>query len=79
MNILHALIDGKTDSEYLSSLAKGSLKEKVGQLQKALKGSVGSHQIQMLKLQLQHIDFLSASIAEMDEDIKKKQNLSKNI
>ena len=49
------------------------------QLQKALKGTVGVHQIQMLKLQLQHIDFLSASIAEMDEDIKKKRNLSKNI
>ena len=79
MAILHALINGKTDYEYLSSLAKGSLTEKVEQLQKALKGTVGVHQIQMLKLQLQHIDFLSASIAEMDEDIKKKQNKSKNI
>lgn len=79
MAILHALINGKTDYEYLSSLAKGSLTEKVEQLQKALKGTVGVHQIQMLKLQLQHIDFLSASIAEMDEDIKKKRNLSKNI
>lgn len=78
MAILHALIDGKTTPEYLSALAKGSLKDKTEQLQKALKGSVGTHQIQMLKLQLQHIDFLSSSIAEMDEDIKKKQNLLKN-
>ena len=78
MAILHALIEGKTDPDYLSTLAKGRLKEKVDQLQRALKGSVGTHQIQMLKLQLDHIDFLSSSIAKMDEDIKKKQNLSKN-
>ena len=78
MAILHALIEGKTNPEYLSALAKGRLLEKVDLLQRALKGSVGKHQIQMLKLQLQHIDFLSASIGEMDEDIKKKQNLSKN-
>lgn len=78
MAILHALIEGKTNPEYLSTLAKGRLTEKVGQLQRALKGSVGIHQIQMLKLQIQHIDFLSKSIEEMDEDVKKKQNLSKN-
>ena len=73
MAILHALIDGKTNPEYLSSLAKGRLKEKIDQLQRALKGSVGMHQIQMLKLQLKHIDFLSSSIVEMDEDIKKNR------
>ena len=75
MAILHALIDGKTDPEYLSTLAKGRLKDKMEQLQRALKGSVGVHQIQMLKLQLQHIDFLSSSIAEMDEDIKKTESI----
>lgn len=79
MAILHALVEGKTDPEYLSALAKGKLTEKVEQLQRSLKGSVGTHQMQMLKLQLNHIDFLSCSIAEMDEDIKKKQNKSKNL
>lgn len=79
MAILHALVEGKTDPEYLSALAKGKLTEKVEQLQRSLKGSIGTHQMQMLKLQLNHIDFLSCSIAEMDEDIKKKQNKSKNI
>ena len=50
--ILHALIDGKTDPEYLSNLAKGKLTAKIEILQKALKGSVGAHQMQMLKLQI---------------------------
>lgn len=77
--ILHALIDGHTDATYLSTLTYGKLKEKIPQLQKALKGSVGNHQIQMLRLQLEHIDFLSKSISEMDEDIKKKQKTVKSI
>lgn len=79
MAILHAMIDGKTNPEYLAALAKGKLAEKTVQLQRALKGSINTHQIQMLKLQLQHIDFLSDSIVQMDEEVKKKQILSKNI
>ena len=78
MEILRAIIDGKSDVEYLCSLAKGSLKGKIPELKKALTGSIGAHQVQMLKLQLDHIDFLSKSISEMDEDIKKKQKLAKN-
>jgi hypothetical protein len=79
LSILHAIIDGKTDVEYLCGLAQGKLKDKLPELRKALKGSVGFHQMQMLKLQLQHIDFLSKSIEEMDEDIKKKQSLTTNV
>lgn len=79
MEILHAIIGGKTDVEYLCTLAKGKLKDKIPELRKALTGSVGFHQMQMLKLQLEHIDFLSKSIEEMDEDIKKKQSLVKSI
>lgn len=79
MEILHAIIDGKTDTGYLCSLAKGSLKKKIPELRKALTGSIGFHQRQMLKLQLEHIDFLSKSIEEMDQDIKKKQNIAKSV
>ncbi len=79
MGILHAIITGKTNEEALSKLAQGSLKNKIPELQRALKGTVGFHQMQMLKLQLEHIDFLSKSIEEMDEDIKKKQKIAMNI
>ena len=79
MEILHAIIDGTTDAEYLCTFAKGKLRDKIPELRKALTGSIGFHQMQMLKLQLEHIDFLSKSIEEMDEDIKKKQNLVKNV
>ncbi len=78
MAILHAIIAGETDEEYLSGLAQGNLVRKIPELKRALKGTIGFHQMQMLKLQLEHIDFLSKSIEEMDEDIKKKQNIAKN-
>ena len=55
MEILRAIIDGKSDVEYLCSLAKGSLKGKIPELKKALTGSIGAHQVQMLKLQLDHL------------------------
>ena len=78
MAILHAIIEGHTDVVYLSDLAKGKLRTKIPELQKALKGSVGEHQINILKIQLEHIEFLSKSIEAIDEDIKKKQPNSKN-
>ena len=74
MAILHAIIQGTTDSKTLSEMAKGSLMNKIPELRRALKGSIRFHQMQMLKLQMEHIDFLTKSIEEMDEDIKKKRN-----
>lgn len=73
MAILHSLVNGNTDVEQLSSLAKGHLIKKIPELQRALRGSVGQHQMQMLKFQLNHIDFLTRSIEDMDLEIKKKQ------
>lgn len=62
MCILRAIITGQTDPILLSNLAKGSLINKIPELQKALRGSIGKHQIQMLKHQMEHVDFLSKSI-----------------
>lgn len=79
MEILKAIISGQTDEVYLSGLAKGRLKQKILELQRALKGSIGNHQIRMLQLQLEHIEFLTQSIEQMDEDVKKKQAIARNI
>jgi len=72
MAMLRAIIQGTTDVEVLSGFADGKLIHKIPELRKALKGSIRFHQMQMLKLQMEHIDFLTKSIEEMDEDIKKK-------
>ena len=79
MGILKCVVTGTTDPIVLSQLAKGSVIHKIPELQKALKGSVGNHQIQMLKHQLSHIEFLTSQISEMDEEIKKKRSLPKTV
>jgi len=78
MDMLNAITAGMTSPDELSDLAFGKAKAKIPHLKRALKGSIGEHQIRMLKFQLEHIQFLSNQISEMDEEIKKKPNLSKN-
>jgi len=70
--MIEALIAGEEDPVILSELAQRRLKNKKAELQKALKGLIGTHQKLMLKNQLQHIDFLDSKISELDEEIKKR-------
>jgi len=72
LSILKAIIGGKTDSAELSKLAQGSVVKKIPLLQRALQGCVGEHQRQMLRHQVQHIEFLSGEIERLDEEILKK-------
>jgi transposase len=72
MAILAAIAGGNTDPETLSSLAQGKLIEKVELLKRALYGSVGKHQMQMIAFQINHIQFLNKQIEQLDEEIKKR-------
>lgn len=60
-------------------MAKGKAASKIVELQKALKGSVGTHQMQMLKYQIEHIEFISNTIVEIDAEIKKTEFASEDI
>lgn len=71
MAILNAIASGLTDPESLAQLARGTLSLKVDLLVRALRGSLGQHQISLLTFQLQHVDFLTQQIEALDEDIKK--------
>ncbi|KAA5622906.1 IS110 family transposase, partial [Pseudomonas aeruginosa] len=53
--ILRALIEGTDDPAVLAQLAKGRLKQKIGELRRALKGIMGPHQRMMLSEQCRHI------------------------
>ena len=73
LSILAAIIDGQTDPIQLSALGcKNLAAKKIPELQRALKGSIGEHQMHMLKYQIEHITFMSKLIAELDLEIKKK-------
>jgi len=70
--MLEAIVAGQTDPKALASLAKGQLKSKTDELQKALKGLLGSHQKTLLSLQLEHIAFLDRQIERASEEIKER-------
>lgn len=70
--MLEAMIQGEQNSEALSGLAKGRLKAKKDDLQKALHGLMGDHQRMMLATQLRNIDYLDEEIARLDDEVKKR-------
>ncbi len=70
--ILEALVGGAADAALLAQLARGRLRAKLPQLERALEGRVGPHQRFLVARQLAHIDFLDAQIAEVSAEIAER-------
>jgi transposase len=69
--MLEALIAGEQDPARLSELARGRMRSKRPELQRALDGRLlGQHRI-LLQHLLAHIDFLDQSIAELEAEIER--------
>jgi transposase len=67
--ILLALVGGEIDERAMAELAKGRMREKIPQLQAALRGRFGPHQRFMLAHQLALIEVLDASIEGLNHEI----------
>lgn len=67
--MLEALVAGEEEPAVLAQLARGRLRDKLPQLERALTGRVGAHQRFVLARQLAHLDFLDASIATVSAEI----------
>jgi transposase len=70
--ILEALITGKADPKTMAQLAKGRLRSKIPQLEKALTGLMRDHHRFLLSRQLVHIDFLDEQINSMSKEIEQR-------
>jgi transposase len=70
--MLTALIDGRTDAAELAQLAKGRLREKLPELERALVGRVEAHQRFLLAEQVAHVDFLEAAIERVSAEIAER-------
>lgn len=70
--MLEQLIGGNTDSAALTGLAKGKLKKKADDLEKALSGRVTDHHRFLLGHLLGHVDFLDQHIATCDAEIEQR-------
>ncbi len=72
--MLKAIIDEAADPAVIAKLAKGRMKNKRKELEKALIGLVGPHQKMILSAQLKHIDFLDEQIKELDREIGERMH-----
>jgi len=70
--MLNALVAGNTDAAALAQLAKGRLREKIPQLERALVGQFGPHQSFLVARQLAHIDFLDDAIEQVSQEVAQR-------
>ena len=70
--MVQALVGGSTDTVAMADLARGKLRLKLPELQKALSGRFAPHQRFMLVQQLAHIDQLDTNIDAVDSEIEER-------
>src|SRR3954452_21803638 len=70
--ILAALLAGETDPVALAELAKGRLRAKRADLERALSGRLTAHHRLLLTTHLAHIDFLDEEIARLSAAIAER-------
>lgn len=67
-----ALVGGSVGVQAIANLAKGRLRDKIPELQRALAGRFAPHQRFMLAQQLAHIDQLDANISAVEQEIEER-------
>ncbi len=67
--MLDLLVAGETDPVVLAQCARGRMKEKIPQLERALDGRFGPHQRFLVARQVAHIDFLDRAIEEVSTEV----------
>jgi transposase len=68
--MLRALIAGGQPPEQMAELSRGRLREKIAQLELALEGRVGEHHRFLLKLHLEHVEYLEGLIERLSQRIE---------
>ena len=70
--MLQAVVSGTDDPVRLADLARGKLRDKVPQLERALRGRIGAHQRFMLAQQLAHLDALDELIERVSAEVTER-------
>ena len=70
--MVEAILQGTTDPAALADLAKGRLRAKRAELERALAGRVSAHHRLLLATHLAHIDFLAEEIARLSAEIAER-------
>jgi transposase len=79
-SMLEAIVGGQADPETMAQLAKGRLRNRIPELEKALTGVVREHHRFLLSSQLAHMDFLDEQIASMSREVEHRiQEMEKSL
>jgi transposase len=70
--MLEALVAGASDPGALAQLARGRLREKLPQLEQALRGHFQAHQRFLVAQQLAHLDYLDDAITRVSAEIAER-------
>jgi transposase len=70
-DMLDALANGQEDPEVLAALARGRLRPKIPELQRALQGRVKPHHRFLIEQIVSHIDFLDQAIAKVYGEVER--------
>ncbi len=70
--MLRALAEGKRDAGWMADYARGTLRGKKKQLERALEGSFSEHRRWMLREALGHLESLQAQIARLESEIERR-------
>jgi type II secretory pathway component GspD/PulD (secretin) len=76
--MLREIVAGQTDAEALAQLARGRLRTKLPELEKALTGLVQPHHRYLLAMQLSHIDFLDEQVFHISAEIARQADLARS-
>jgi transposase len=68
--MLEAIVDGQSDVSALAELARGRMRSKRAELERALEGRVREHHRFLIAKHLLHIDFLDEQITDFDTQIE---------
>lgn len=70
--MVEELVAGSKDRAAMADLAKGTLRNKIPQLERALEGQFGPHQRFLVAQQLAHIDALDEILARLDAEVAER-------
>lgn len=71
-NMLHCIAQGTTDPTHLAELALGRLRKKIPQLREAFTGSISKHTQDLIATQMEQMNRLECTIAEVELKIDHK-------